>query len=97
MSPLLIVCAEGIKKRGRDAIGEMHLGGFEVEAEDSGSTVIIDTHSQPIDDHAWDLYAYAVERFGMRPTLIEWDNAIPSLDTLLDEARKAEAVAMRFA
>ncbi|WP_395819881.1 DUF692 family multinuclear iron-containing protein [Devosia sp.] len=78
-----------------DAIGEMHLGGFEIEAEDSGSSVIIDTHSQPIDAHAWDLYAYAVERFGMRPTLIEWDNAIPSLETLLDEARKAEAVAMR--
>ncbi len=77
------------------AIGEMHLGGFEVEAEDSGSSVIIDTHSQPIDDHAWDLYAYAVERFGMRPTLIEWDNAIPSLETLLEEAGKAEAVAMR--
>jgi uncharacterized protein (UPF0276 family) len=77
------------------AIGEMHLGGFEVEAEDSGCTVIIDTHSRPIDDNAWDLYAYAVDRFGMRPTLIEWDNAIPSVDTLVEEARKAEAVAIR--
>lgn len=77
------------------AIGEMHLGGFEVEAEDSGATVIIDTHSRPIDDHAWDLYAYAIARFGMRPTLIEWDNAIPAVDTLIEEARKAEAVAMR--
>lgn len=77
------------------AIGEMHLGGFEVEAEASGTTVIIDTHSQPIDGHAWALYAHAVERFGMRPTLIEWDNAIPALDTLLDEASKAEAVARR--
>jgi uncharacterized protein (UPF0276 family) len=77
------------------AIGEMHLGGFEIEPETVGTTVIIDTHSQPIDGHAWDLYAYAVERFGMRPTLIEWDNAIPALDTLLDEATKAEAVAKR--
>lgn len=77
------------------AIGEMHLGGFEIEAEAGDTTVIIDTHSQPIDGHAWDLYAYAVERFGMRPTLIEWDNAIPALDTLLDEASKAEAVARR--
>jgi uncharacterized protein (UPF0276 family) len=77
------------------AIGEMHLGGFEIEAEAGGTTVIIDTHSQPIDGHAWDLYAHAVESFGMRPTLIEWDNAIPALDTLLDEASKAEAVARR--
>lgn len=75
------------------AIGEMHLGGFEIEAETGGTTVIIDTHSQPIDGHAWDLYAHALKRFGMRPTLIEWDNAIPALDTLLDEASKAEAVA----
>jgi uncharacterized protein len=78
-----------------DAIGEMHLGGFESEAEASGTTVIIDTHSQPIDGHAWDLYAHAVGRFGLRPTLIEWDNAIPALGTLLDEAAKAEAVAQR--
>lgn len=77
------------------AIGEMHLGGFEIETEGGGTTVIIDTHSRPIDGHAWDLYAHAVERFGMRPTLIEWDNAIPALDTLLDEASKAEAVAYR--
>lgn len=75
------------------AIGEMHLGGFEIEDEDSGTTVIIDTHSQPIDGHAWDLYAYAISRFGMRPTLIEWDNAIPALDTLLAEADKADAFA----
>jgi uncharacterized protein (UPF0276 family) len=77
------------------AIGEMHLGGFEIEDEEAGGTVIIDTHSRPIDGHAWDLYAYAVARFGMRPTLIEWDNAIPALDTLLDEAQKAEAVATK--
>ena len=75
-----------------DAIGEMHLGGFEIELEASGE-VIIDTHSRPIDGHAWDLYAYAVARFGARPTLIEWDNAIPELTTLLDEAAKADAVA----
>jgi uncharacterized protein (UPF0276 family) len=78
-----------------DAIGEMHLGGFEIETEGSGGSVIIDTHSRPIDGAAWDLYAYAVARFGMRPTLIEWDNAIPSVATLLAEAAMAETVAGR--
>jgi uncharacterized protein (UPF0276 family) len=77
-----------------EAVGELHLGGFETEAEAGGTTVIIDTHSQPIDAHAWTLYAHTVRRFGMRPTLIEWDNAVPAVDTLLDEAAKAEAVAM---
>ena len=78
-----------------DAVGELHLGGFETEQETGGTSVIIDTHSQPIDAHAWDLYAYTVRRFGMRPTLIEWDNAVPAINTLLAEAAKAEAVAMR--
>jgi uncharacterized protein len=76
-----------------DAIGEMHLGGFELEAEAGGSTVIIDTHARPIAPEAWELYAYAIARFGRRPTLIEWDCAIPAMDTLLGEAAKADAIA----
>jgi len=78
-----------------EAIGELHLGGFVVEDEDGTppSQVLIDTHSRPIDDNAWDLYAYALRRFGPRPTLIEWDNELPDFATLLGEAARAEAVA----
>lgn len=76
-----------------EAIGEYHLGGFECEQEAGGSTVIIDTHARPVAGEAWDLFAYAVSRFGRRPTLIEWDSAIPAMDVLLQEAAKAESVA----
>lgn len=75
------------------AIGEFHLGGFEMEAEEGGTEVIIDTHARPIDGAAWQLYAHAVARFGRRPTLIEWDSALPAIDVLLAEAAKADAVA----
>ena len=75
------------------AIGEYHLGGFEMEDEAGGTSVIIDTHARPIDASAWDLYAYAVARFGRRPTLIEWDSAVPDISVLLDEAAKADTVA----
>jgi uncharacterized protein (UPF0276 family) len=75
------------------AIGEFHLGGFEMEDEAGGTSVIIDTHARPIDASAWDLYAYAVARFGRRPTLIEWDSAVPDISVLLDEAAKADTVA----
>lgn len=79
-----------------NAIGELHLGGFtreeESEAAPSGD-VLIDTHATRVADPAWALYAYALRRFGRRPTLIEWDNDIPALSLLLDEARRADDVA----
>jgi uncharacterized protein (UPF0276 family) len=77
------------------AIGELHLGGFTREEDEAtpGSDVLIDTHATCVADAAWDLYAYAIQRFGRRPTLIEWDNEIPRLGTLLEEARRADAVA----
>jgi uncharacterized protein (UPF0276 family) len=40
----------------------------------------------------WDLYREALKIFGDVPTLIEWDDKIPSFDRLRREARKAEAV-----
>jgi len=71
-----------------DAIAEVHLGGYTPEGN-----LLIDTHAAPIADPAWDLFEYAVRRFGLKPTLIEWDNEIPSLVTLVNEAARAEAIA----
>src|SRR6266851_896821 len=78
-----------------EAVGELHLGGFSVEPDDAnpGSDVFVDTHATIVDAAAWDLYAHAVRRFGVKPTLIEWDNDIPSVETLLAEAAKADAIA----
>jgi uncharacterized protein len=78
----------------QDAIGEMHLGGFTIE-EDEGdpeAELLIDTHSAPIAAEAWELYAYALRRFGPKPTLIEWDNDLPPFATLLGEAARADQV-----
>jgi hypothetical protein len=77
-----------------EAVGELHLGGFtaEEDAATPGRTLLVDTHGARISEEAWELYRYAVTRFGPTPTLIEWDNAIPSLATLLAEAKKADAV-----
>jgi uncharacterized protein (UPF0276 family) len=78
-----------------DAVGELHLGGFTREAETDapGDEVLIDTHAAPIDARAWALYAHALRRFGARPTLIEWDNDLPTFATLLAEAARADSVA----
>jgi uncharacterized protein (UPF0276 family) len=77
-----------------DIVGELHLGGFTAEDDEStpGAQILIDTHAERIADPVWDLYAHAVRRFGPCPTLIEWDNDIPALATLLGEAAKADAI-----
>jgi len=76
------------------AVAEFHLGGFVVESDDDG-TVLIDTHSTRIQTEAWRLYVYAVSRMGPRPTLIEWDQDLPPIATLLEEAHTADALALR--
>ncbi len=76
------------------AIGEIHLAGH-ARNEADGRTVLIDDHGSRVSDEVWALHAIALERFGPRPTLIEWDTDIPALPVLLDEARRAEAVIAR--
>jgi len=69
------------------AICEFHLAGH-----DAMDGVLIDTHGQPVRDEVWALYRDALRRFGDKPTLIEWDTALPDLDVLLGEAAKADAM-----
>src|SRR5262245_23349051 len=78
-----------------DAIGELHLGGFTVEADEGhpGGELLVDSHDNRIDDAVWALYAHAVRRFGPHPTLLEWDNDLPPFATLLAEANKADVAA----
>jgi len=50
---------------------------------------ILDTHDHPVIDPVWDLYARAIERCGPTPTLLEWDEHIPSFEEVHAEALKA--------
>jgi len=43
-------------------------------------------------DPVWALYAKALNRTGPVPTLIEWDNDVPSWPVLLEEAKRADRV-----
>jgi uncharacterized protein (UPF0276 family) len=73
-------------------VGEIHLGGHARKQTDDG-VLLIDDHASAVCRDVWELYALAVSRFGRRPTLIEWDSALPALSVLIDEARRADAVA----
>jgi uncharacterized protein (UPF0276 family) len=59
--------------------------------------VIIDTHVGPVPGDVWSIYRYVVERTGPVSTLIEWDQDIPSLEAVLDEADRARAVLKEMA
>ena len=64
-----------------NAVAEIHLAGH-----DASGPRLIDTHGARVAPPVWGLYRYAVERFGPRPTLIEWDTDIPPFSVLEEEA-----------
>lgn len=73
-------------------VGQLHLAGHTI---DKG--LLLDTHSTPVAAPVWALYERTLRACGPLPTLIEWDQHIPSLDAVLDEADKARAIWERFA
>lgn len=54
---------------------------------------IIDTHNTAIIDPVWELYAAAIQRFGLIPTIVERDDNIPPLNELLSELNQAKKIA----
>lgn len=71
-------------------VGEIHLAGFARDEDDEGETLLIDAHDREVAEAVWDLYDRTLERSGAVPTLIEWDNNIPTWDILFAEAMRAE-------
>ena len=68
-------------------VGEIHLAGHLV-----GPAAVIDNHGARVAEPVWALYACALRHCGRVPTLVEWDTNLPDLDTLLDEAARAQSL-----
>lgn len=75
----------------RDRVRQFHLAGY----SDKGD-YLIDTHDHPVSAPVWELYEKAVTRFGDVPTMIEWDDKIPSFNDLWNEAKRAEKIQKRI-
>ncbi len=81
-----------------DAVGQIHLAGFARDHDAAGAPLLIDSHGTAVDEAVWDLYAsvLALVRhdggLARVPTLLERDNDVPSLPTLLAEAHRAEGL-----
>ncbi len=68
------------------SVAEIHLAGHL-----ASDHCLVDTHGDRVSDAVWTLYEEALARFGLVPTLIEWDTDIPTLDVLVGEADAARA------
>jgi uncharacterized protein len=90
-SNLGIDTAEWLSAVPGDVIGEIHLAGHE-HGGTADHPLLIDTHGAVVTDEVWTLYAAALNRFGPRPTMIEWDSDVPSLEVLLEEAARAQRI-----
>ncbi len=76
------------------AVGEVHLGGHDEDADDHGAPLLIDSHGRQVADPVWALLDYTLARSGPRPLLIEWDTDVPDWPVLRAEAaRAADALA----
>ena len=74
------------------AIGEIHLAGHSIRQIDAMRRIRIDDHGSRVAPEVWSLYAEALARFGLVPTLIEWDTDVPPMAVLLEEAAHAAAL-----
>ena len=70
-----------LKRMPGERVMYMHVAGHYNEAED----LIVDTHGADVIDPVWKLLETSYQAFGVKPTLLERDFNIPSVDHLLKE------------
>jgi uncharacterized protein (UPF0276 family) len=73
-----------------DRVMQFHLAGHSYNGD-----MIIDTHDHDVCDPVWQLYEYALKRFGAVSTMIERDDNIPPFDELRQELAIAEKIAAK--
>lgn len=73
----------------KNMVGEIHLAGY---SKPGSQAFLIDDHAAEVSDECWQLYRFAIERFGPTPTIIEWDNNLPSWKKLTSQAAIARAI-----
>jgi len=68
-----------------ERVAQLHLAGH----RDCG-THLLDDHGSPVPKSVWDLYGHVRRRFGPLPTLLEWDENLPTLERLEQECQRAQ-------
>lgn len=74
-----------LKQIDKSKVKQFHLAGHTDKKR-----FLFDNHGGKVQKPVWELYKSTLQRFGAIPTLIEWDENIPSLADLWQEAQKAQ-------
>lgn len=74
-----------------ERVGEIHLGGYDESEDEAGDRLLIDAHGSTVKPDVFELYLHTLSRTGAVPTLVEWDNDVPSFAVLFDEARRVDS------
>ena len=74
-----------------DAVGEIHLGGHDEDADETGAPLLIDSHGKAVADPVWALLDYTLAQSGPKPLLIEWDTDVPEWSVLAGEIARADS------
>jgi hypothetical protein len=70
-----------------ERVREVHMAGFEDKRD-----YLIDAHNNRVAEAVWSLFGELMQKLPGVPVLIEWDNDIPALEVLLEEAARAEQI-----
>lgn len=70
-----------------ERVFQVHLAG-----PSEAGALLVDTHDSPVREEVWRLYERFVRRVGPVSTLIEWDDAIPPLARVVEEADRARSI-----
>ena len=72
------------------SVGEIHLGGHDEDADETGAPLLIDSHGKAVVDPVWALLDYTLAKSGPKPVLVEWDTDVPEWPVLADEIARAD-------
>ncbi|SAI67260.1 Protein of uncharacterised function (DUF692) [Bordetella ansorpii] len=73
-------------------VQEIHLAGHRADRDGDATPLLIDSHDCAVAEPVWQLYRYAIGLAGPRPTLVEWDSALPAWSVLRDQAAAARRI-----
>ena len=68
-------------------VQQIHLAGHS-----DANGYLFDDHGSPVSTAVWQLYEQSLERFGVLPTIVEWDERLPELSVLEAEADRARVL-----